>query len=206
MRAAQPPSLCTGSLLRTIVFPAAVHSAVMDPSEHSLRVGSADGRIFQVSLVRVTTKYWQQGVTFAYVMRFAVCRAAVQTEGLLLLHHICSVASHLGRGPTMSCPLGDSAETHCDLSCIDVCLCASMQVGRAVESESLDTAAAADISMQAHDREWTPLHGHTHAVTSLAYTVDGMFMLSGYALTVLPLTLCPWCGTKGLRHLRWQVS
>lgn len=45
--------LCPGSLLRTIAFPAALHSAAMDPGEHSLHVGSADGRIFQVSLVRV---------------------------------------------------------------------------------------------------------------------------------------------------------
>ncbi len=62
--------------------------------------------------------------------------------------------------------------------------------GAAVESASLDSVAAADISMQAHDREWTPLHGHTQAVTSLTYTVDGMFMLSGCFLTSLPLTTC----------------
>ena len=49
-----------------------------------------------------------------------------------------------------------------------------------MESALPDNAAAAvDISMQAHDREWTVLHGHTQAVTSLAYTVDGMYMLSG---------------------------
>ncbi|CAL5226138.1 g8957 [Coccomyxa viridis] len=96
-------SMAKGSLLRTIAFPAALHSAVMDPGEHSLHVGSADGRIFRVSLVG----------------------------------------------------------------------------GVAVESALLNSPAAADISMQAHDREWTPLHGHTQAVTALAYTVDGMFMLSG---------------------------
>ena len=43
----------------------------------------------------------------------------------------------------------------------------------------LSGAAGADVSMQAHDREWSALEGHTQAVTSLAYTVDGMYMLSG---------------------------
>ena len=42
----------------------------------------------------------------------------------------------------------------------------------------------ADISMQAHDREWTALEGHTRAVTSLAYTVDGAYMLSGTSQTI----------------------
>ena len=45
---------CTGTLLRSMAFPVALHSSVMDPVEHSLHVGSADGRIFQVSLVRST--------------------------------------------------------------------------------------------------------------------------------------------------------
>ena len=49
--------------------------------------------------------------------------------------------------------------------------------------------------MQAHDRQWTPLHGHTQAVTALAYTVDGMFMLSGI---LYPPTLLP-------RVLRWYA-
>ena len=41
------------------------------------------------------------------------------------------------------------------------------------------SAMQADVSMQAHDREWTALEGHTRAITSLAYTVDGAYMLSG---------------------------
>ena len=56
----------------------------------------------------------------------------------------------------------------------------SLQVGGpADENALLSTPAGADISMQAHDREWTTLEGHTRAVTSLAYTIDGMYMLSG---------------------------
>ena len=38
-----------------MAFPSALHSAVMDPMEHALHVGAADGRIFQVSLVGVPT-------------------------------------------------------------------------------------------------------------------------------------------------------
>lgn len=38
------------------MFPVALHSSLMDPAEHSLHVGSADGRIFQVSLVRLN--FW----------------------------------------------------------------------------------------------------------------------------------------------------
>ena len=44
-----------GALLRSMAFPAALHSAVMDPAEHALHVGAADGRIFQVSLVGVSS-------------------------------------------------------------------------------------------------------------------------------------------------------
>lgn len=40
--------------------------------------------------------------------------------------------------------------------------------------------------MQAHDREWTTLEGHTRAVTSLAYTIDGMYMLSGASNVLFP--------------------
>ncbi|CAK0786493.1 hypothetical protein CVIRNUC_009706 [Coccomyxa viridis] len=96
-------SLADGALLRSMAFPAALHSAVMDPAEHALHVGAADGRIFQVSLV-----------------------------------------------------------------------------GAPPEEDALaGNAMQADISMQAHDREWTALEGHTRAVTSLAYTVDGAYVLSG---------------------------
>ena len=45
---------CTGSLLRSMAFSAALHSAVMDPAEHSLHAGSADGRIFHISLVHIS--------------------------------------------------------------------------------------------------------------------------------------------------------
>ncbi len=57
-----------------------------------------------------------------------------------------------------------------------------MQVGSpAEEGLLLSGIVGADVSMQAHDREWSTLEGHTQAVTSLAYTVDGMYMLSGTA-------------------------
>ena len=49
----------------------------------------------------------------------------------------------------------------------------------------LSGMAGADVSMQAHDREWSTLEGHTQAITSLAYTVDGMYMLSGTRLIYL---------------------
>ncbi len=70
----------------------------------------------------------------------------------------------------------------------------------AVESALLNSPAAADISMQAHDREWTPLHGHTQAVTALAYTVDGMFMLSGVSRPPSLSLYVPRCVAKGLCH------
>ena len=44
-----------GALLKSMAFPAALHSAVMDPAEHALHVGAADGRVFQVSLVGVSS-------------------------------------------------------------------------------------------------------------------------------------------------------
>ena len=66
-----------------------------------------------------------------------------------------------------------------------------------MESVPLDTAAAVDVSMQAHDREWTALHGHTQAVTSLAYTVDGMYMLSGTLRPPLKIYVPCWCGKRG---------
>ena len=46
----------------------------------------------------------------------------------------------------------------------------------------LSGMVGADVSMQAHDREWSTLEGHLQAITSLAYTVDGMYMLSGTGL------------------------
>ena len=39
-----------------MAFSAALHSAVMDPAEHSLHAGSADGRIFHISLVHTSHK------------------------------------------------------------------------------------------------------------------------------------------------------
>lgn len=58
-----------------------------------------------------------------------------------------------------------------------------MQVGSpAEEGTMLSGTVGADVSMQAHDREWSTLEGHLQAITSLAYTVDGMYMLSGTGL------------------------
>ncbi|BDA48951.1 WD repeat-containing protein 18 [Coccomyxa sp. Obi] len=43
-------SLAQGNLLRSITFPVSLHSVSMDPAEHALYLGGADGRIFEVSL------------------------------------------------------------------------------------------------------------------------------------------------------------
>lgn len=62
----------------------------------------------------------------------------------------------------------------------------AVQVGSPAEvGTMLSGVPGADVSMQAHDRDWSTLEGHTQAITSLAYTVDGMYMLSGTRLTHL---------------------
>lgn len=43
--------LCTGTLLRSLTFPSAIHSIRTDPGDHALYAGSGDGRIFETSLV-----------------------------------------------------------------------------------------------------------------------------------------------------------
>ena len=59
-------------------------------------------------------------------------------------------------------------------------------MGRPAAEDALaGSLAEASVSAQAHDREWAALEGHTRAVTALAYTVDGSYMLSG-ALSWLP--------------------
>jgi pre-rRNA-processing protein IPI3 len=39
-----------GSLLRTIKFPSAINTVILDPGEYSLYAGSSDGRIFVAAL------------------------------------------------------------------------------------------------------------------------------------------------------------
>lgn len=43
--------LRTGTLLRSLTFPSAIHSIRTDPGDHALYAGSGDGRIFETSLV-----------------------------------------------------------------------------------------------------------------------------------------------------------
>ena len=43
--------VCTGTLLRSLTFPSAIHSIRTDPGDHALYAGSGDGRIFETSLV-----------------------------------------------------------------------------------------------------------------------------------------------------------
>ena len=47
----QAALLCTGTLLRSLTFPSAIHSIRTDPGDHALYAGSGDGRIFETSLV-----------------------------------------------------------------------------------------------------------------------------------------------------------
>jgi len=41
-----------GDLLRSAALPAALQAVTADPAEHALYLGDADGRIFELSLVR----------------------------------------------------------------------------------------------------------------------------------------------------------
>ena len=84
----------------------------------------------------------------------------------------------------------------------------SLQVGGpAEENAPLSTPAAADISMQAHEREWITLEGHTRSVTSLAYTIDGMYMLSGASNALFPHCSClQICMVIGAHHLLFMRS
>ena len=69
------------------------------------------------------------------------------------------------------------SSTPCTGLLIQAC---ALQVGGQLEEDALaGSAMQADVSMQAQDREWTALEGHTRTVTSLAYTIDGAYMLSG---------------------------
>lgn len=47
--------LQTGTLLRSLTFPSAIHSIRTDPGDHALYAGSGDGRIFETSLVGEVT-------------------------------------------------------------------------------------------------------------------------------------------------------
>ena len=49
------PCLCSGTLLRSLTFPSAIHSIRTDPGDHALYAGSGDGRIFETSLVGEVT-------------------------------------------------------------------------------------------------------------------------------------------------------
>ena len=40
-----------GTLLRSLTFPADIHSVTTDPGDHALYAGAGDGRIFETSLV-----------------------------------------------------------------------------------------------------------------------------------------------------------
>ena len=84
----------------------------------------------------------------------------------------------------------------------------SLQVGGPAEENALlSTPAGADISMQAHDREWTTLEGHMRAVTSLAYTIDGMYMLSGAFNALYPHCSClQICMMTAAHHLCFMRS
>ncbi len=48
-------ALLTGTLLRSLTFPASIHSIRTDPGEHALYAGAGDGRVFETSLVGEVT-------------------------------------------------------------------------------------------------------------------------------------------------------
>lgn len=48
-------ALLTGTLLRSLTFPASIHSIRTDPGDHALYAGAGDGRIFETSLVGEVT-------------------------------------------------------------------------------------------------------------------------------------------------------
>lgn len=56
--------IIAGDLLRSAALPAALQAVTADPAEHALYLGAADGRIFELSLVRapaVHTPSWVMG-------------------------------------------------------------------------------------------------------------------------------------------------
>lgn len=44
-------NLPAGGLLRSLTFPASIHSVITDPGDHALYAGAGDGQIFETSLV-----------------------------------------------------------------------------------------------------------------------------------------------------------
>ena len=44
----------TGRLLRSLAFPASIHTVLTDPADHVLYAGAGDGSIFETSLVGTT--------------------------------------------------------------------------------------------------------------------------------------------------------
>ena len=44
-------ALLTGILLRSLTFPASIHSIRTDPGDHALYAGAGDGCIFETSLI-----------------------------------------------------------------------------------------------------------------------------------------------------------
>ena len=43
-----------GTLLRSLAFPASIHTVLTDPADHALYAGAGDGSIFETSLVGTT--------------------------------------------------------------------------------------------------------------------------------------------------------